>query len=160
MQLKQRQAVGIENGGQLRTGRQPPPRARRQLRDRSIVNGEVVIAVQSGRIQEPFEQLGALVDRQAGALAQTVRLAPHGVGGNAQCHGISTAQIDQAEGLLRGDMDVHIGIEIRRAQNEHTGIAVAAIADNGLEKRDLEGLTDIEDAKALRRVLAWIGEPA
>jgi hypothetical protein len=56
-------------------------------------------------------------------------------------------------------MDMRIVVQIRRAQDEHSGIAVATVADDRFQKGDLKCLTDVEDAKAPRWVLARIGEP-
>jgi hypothetical protein len=74
-------------------------------------------------------------------LAHVVRASTHGIRGNAQCNGVPTAQIDHAERAPHGDVDMHIGVQIRSTWEEHAC------------------LTDIEDAEASRRILARIREP-
>lgn len=54
-----------------------------------------------------------------------------------------TPQIDHVERGLNSDVDMDVGIKVRGAQNEQSRIAVPAIADDGLEEGDLEGLADI-----------------
>jgi hypothetical protein len=63
-----------------------------------------------------------------------VRASTHGIRGNTQCNGVPTAQIDHAERAPHGDVDMHIGVQIRSTWEEHAWVTVAAITDDGFEK--------------------------
>ena len=89
-----------------------------------------------------------------------MRARVDGVGGNTQCHRISSAQIDQVERLVHGNGHMDKCVEIVCAQRKHSGVTIAAVANDCFEERNLEGLADIEHAEPVRRVLPRIGKSA
>ncbi len=130
------------------------------LRHGSVVDGQVFVAVQPGRVQDAIEPVRALIDGQAGSLTKAMRARPHGVGRHAESDGVAALQIHQVETYLDGDVDMDIGVEIMGAEGQRTRIAVPQVTDDCLQERDLEGLADVLHAETLRRLPAGIGEPA
>lgn len=57
-----------------------------------VVDGHVFITVQSGRIPEAVEPVGALIDGQAGPLTKLVRTRPHGIGRHTEGNGVAAPQ--------------------------------------------------------------------
>lgn len=138
--LDQSHEVRAEDRRQFRAGYQPATRAGR---NGTIVDREIVVAVQAGGVPDPVEAFGTLVYCDAGALAEAMRAGSYGIRRNTERDWIPTPQIDHIERELNSDVDMDVGIEVRGAQNERSRIAVPAIADNSLEEGDLEGLADI-----------------
>lgn len=66
----------------------------------------------------------------------------------------------QIERLFGRHSDMHVIVKIAFSEHERSGIAVLAVAQDRLQKGNLEALADVIDAEPLRWVLARVGEPA
>src|ERR1700730_6379263 len=131
-------AIGVENRRQFRASDKFAAGASRELWDSSVVNGEVVVAVQSGGIPNAIELAGVLIDGKAGPLTKPMRPGAHGIGRHAEGDGIATTQINQVKAGLDGEVDMDKVVQIVGAEDQRARISIPQVTDDGFEKRDLE----------------------
>ena len=158
--LDQRDAVGPEDCGELRACPQFAPRSGGELRNGTVVNGQVFVAVESGLIPDAVQAICALIDRQAGPLTKAVRTRAYGIGRHAEGDGVAAPQIEKVETRLYCDVDMDVVVQIAGAQHQRARIAIPQVTDDGLEEGNLEGLPDIIDPETAGRLPPWIREPA
>jgi hypothetical protein len=78
--LDQRHSVRREARCHLRAASKFAARPSGELPDGSVVDGQVLVAVESGWILDAVGPVRALIDGQAGPLTKAVRARAHGVG--------------------------------------------------------------------------------
>lgn len=153
-------SIAIQYRRQFGAPAQPAPRPGIELVNGPVINCDVLILIQARRVADPVGPVRVLIERKACSPTGEVRSSPYGIRGYAHHDRVAASKVDELKRRPNNDLDMDIAIEIIGRDQERSRILVLGVADDRLEKRNLEGGTHVIDAEALAGAASRIGEPA
>src|SRR4029077_15032846 len=112
---------------------QPASRSGVELVNGAVVDRNVLVLIQAGRVIDPIGPVGVRVEREAHSPAMLMRLSTHRVRRYAHPNRAAASKIHHTEWLSNHDLHVDVTIQVARRYQECSWVLVLAVADNRLQ---------------------------